>query len=323
MINSNENIPIVYFAYNRPKHTIQSLESLKKNTLASESHLIIFIDGVKENEKEESILRVKEVQNIVQNIEWKGRVEYHISESNLGCRESIISGINYVFKTYDAVIVLEDDIVTSPYFLAYMNKTLKYYNEKKSVFSISAFNFPKDKIIYPENYKYDVFASLRTFNWGWGTWKDRWEQIEWSKNFIPNFLSNKNQVDAFCRGGDDLKRLLLDEFRGESDAWDIQFQYNQFINHGISIVPVLSYTNNIGLDGTGTHSGKSELKNDLLISKEFPELLDVLYLDSGIINSIYSIYYEKKRPILKKILNRITRFLTGKNLFFIKKKIYN
>jgi len=39
--------PIVLFTYNRPWHTMQTVEALKKNELAQESELFIFSDGWK------------------------------------------------------------------------------------------------------------------------------------------------------------------------------------------------------------------------------------------------------------------------------------
>jgi len=39
--------PIVLFTYNRPWHTRQTVEALKKNELAQDSELFIFSDGWK------------------------------------------------------------------------------------------------------------------------------------------------------------------------------------------------------------------------------------------------------------------------------------
>ncbi len=315
--------PVVLFAYNRPWHTEQVLQALKKNELAEQSHLIVFADGPKPDATAEEREKVEKVRKLVQQENWCGSVEYHFAEKNLGCRNSIIQGITQVLQQHEAVIVLEDDIVTSPFFLKFMNQALQFYAPYKSVFSISGYNLPEDKFKIPYNYKYDVYVSLRLLNWGWATWNDRWFQTQWDKQFIPEFLQQKEKVDAFKRGGDDLPRMLKEEFEGKSDAWDIQFDYQHLKNHAVSIVPCHSYTITIGTDGTGTHVQKGvNYKNDLSLAVETPRFLEDLYEDKRIINAFYNAFCSKKRPLWQKGINFLYRKLGKKPPFVIKKKIY-
>lgn len=319
---NNLNV-IILLAYNRPGHTEQVLQALKQNELADQSELIIFIDGPKENATPEQIQKNIEVQNVARKEQWCKKVEIRVSKENRGCRMGPIFGISEALKENEAVIVLEDDIVTSPHFLSYMNESLNYYKNFKSVFSISAFNFPASVLPFPDDYQYDVYVSQRQQNWGWGTWQDRWVQVNWDKSFIPEFLKNNYQVEAFNRGGEDLSKMLSEEFNGQSDAWDIQFSYAHFKHHAVSIIPCVSYTNNIGLDNSGTHTlNKKGLLNDLSMCVKESHFLDVLYEDKRIVNALYSMYYPKKRPLFQKIINRVSRILRGKNVFVIKKKVY-
>lgn len=316
--------PIILFAYNRPVHTLRVLEALKCNTLAEQSHLHIFVDGPKADASAQTIEQIDEVREVVKRDKWCGSVEYHISQTNIGCRDSIINGISEVLKESDAVIVLEDDIITSPHFLSYMNGALEYYKDMQSVFSISGWNYPENRLNLPENYKYDVYLSLRLLNWGWGTWRNRWNKVDWSKDFISDFLSDTTLVEAFNRAGDDMSIMLQDEYEGRSDAWDIQFAYNHFKQGAYSIVPCVSYTQNIGLDGTGSHCGTTEkLNNDLSRCSSNVCYLDTLYLDKRIINAFYNINCRTKRPIWQKSINFISRKLGLNPPFVIKKKIYN
>ena len=315
--------PIILFAYDRPWHTEQVLRALKQNELASQSELIIYVDGPKANATQDQLEKIDEVKRIVGCEKWCKKVDIHMAEKNIGCRNSIIKGISDVLQLHEAVIVLEDDIVTAPCFLRYMNTALDYYKNRKSVFSISGYNFPEIKLPIPLDYEYDVYVSPRLLNWGWGIWRDRWQQVDWDKKFIPEFLTKKNQVEAFNRGGIDLSKMLLEEFEGKTDAWDIQLVYSHFLNHALSIVPCHSYTENIGLDGTGVHCTTSDsFKNDLKLSVYHPRLLDVLYEDKRILNLLYSLYYPKKRVFWKKILNQLSRRFGAKKLFILKKKVY-
>jgi hypothetical protein len=92
----------------------------------------------------------------------------------------------------------------------------------------------------------------------------------------------------------------------------------------VSILPCLSYVDNIGCDNSGTHSGKNAIRFRKDVSKavEYPRFIDILYEDRRIINSFYSSYYPKKRPIWQKIVNRIARLSGKENVFMIKKKVY-
>ena len=325
MKNSEKLYPIILFTYNRPWHTEQVLQALEKNELADQSHLIVFVDGPKANASEEQLKKIKQVRELVQSKKWCGSVEYHIAEQNIGCRNSIIAGITQVLSTYEAAIILEDDIVTSPYFLKYMNTCLNYYRVFKSVISISGYNLPPNRIKIPNEYKYDVYVSLRQQNWGWGTWRDRWESVDWDKNFIKDFIADKTLVEAFNRGGDDLSKMLQEEYEGKSDAWDIQFTFHHFKHHGVSIIPCKSYTNNVGLDSSGTHTinqHTSSFFNDLSMAAENPKLLNIVYEDIRLINAFYNAYSAKKRPLWQKAINRLSRILGGENVFVIKKKVY-
>jgi len=316
--------PIILFVYNRPWHTEQVLQALQKNELADQSHLIIYADGAKLDATDEQKKQIEKVREVVQKEQWCKTVEYRFAKQNIGCRNSIIAGITEVLKEYEAAIILEDDIVTSPYFLRFMNTTLNFYKDKKSVYSISGMTLPSTRFQLPGDYVYDVFVSLRQLNSGWGTWSDRWLPIDWELDFVSSFIENEAMKNAYIRGGDDLIRMLLEQVEGKSDAWDIQFTYNHFKNHAVSIIPRFSYVDNIGGDGSGTHhfDNNQGLRFDIEQALENPRLLDIIYEDKRIINAFYNAFTSKKRPLWQKAINRLSRLLGGKNIFIIKKKIY-
>jgi hypothetical protein len=326
--------PIVLFTFNRPWHTEQTLNALIQNVLANESILYVYADGPKENASPETLKNIAEVRALVLSKQWCKEVVLVASDTNIGCRDSIIRGISEVLQKHEQVIIMEDDIITSPQFLTYMNLSLNYYKDRMAVFSISGHSHSPEKYKIPQDYTYDVYVSPRLFNWGWGTWANRWNQTNWSLDYYNEFAKSKYEVEAFNRCGDDLFKMLKEEKIGESDAWDIQFTFAHFRNHAVSIVPCIPYTRNIGLDGSGTHCNmgdKAELSNTdsaksysyQLNTNKTPKLIDILYEDKRIINSIYSAFYPQKRPVWQKAINRLSRMLGRENVFVIKKKIYN
>jgi len=321
---NNGLAPIILFAYNRPQHTIKTLEALMLNVLASESTLFIYCDGAKENATEEQKANISEVRNVIRTKKWCKVVHCIESDKNKGLANSVITGVSEVVEKYGKVIVLEDDLVTSKYFLKYMNDALDYYQLKKSVFSISADRPPYKYFQIPKDYQYDVFVSLRSFSTGWATWADRWFMIDWSLDYLEQLLKMPNQIEAFNKGGEDLINMLIQQRENRIDSWAIRFTYAHFVNHSIAILPCVSYIDNIGFDGSGIHSGafEDDFRKDTSMVNQNPRFLNVLYEDKRIINAFYSAYYPKKRPLWQKIINRISRMLGGENVFVIKKKVY-
>lgn len=320
----NNLAPTVLFVYNRPWHTEQTLNALMLNELASESILYIYCDGAKEDATVEHKQNIIEVRKVVRKKQWCKEVHIIESKLNKGLANSIISGVTEVIDTHGKVIVLEDDLITSKYFLKYMNSGLEYYENRKTVYSISADRPPYKYFNIPEDYEYDVFVSLRSFSTGWATWKDRWNNVDWSLNFMESFLKKTEQIEAFNRGGEDLTNMLILQRESKIDSWAIRFVAAHFINHAVAILPCVSYIDNIGFDGTGIHSGDNEtnFRKDIIKSKQYPRFIDVLYEDKRIINSFYSYYYPRKRPLWKKMINRLCRILGRENIFTIKRKVY-
>lgn len=315
--------PIVLFVFNRPWHTEQMLNALSENQLANSSELFVFCDGPKTDASGMELNNILQVRAIVQQKMWCKQVTVKTYDTNVGCRDIIINGITEILSKYDKVIVLEDDIITSPTFLNYMNASLDYYENRKSVFSISGHSHSPEKYQIPSDYEYDVYVSPRIFNWGWGTWTDRWMQTDWDFNYYEAFIKSPFQIDAFNRCGEDLVKMLKEEYDGQSSAWDIQFTFAHFMNHAVSIVPCIPFTKNIGLDGSGTHCSNTQSTiNEPLNDTERVKFLDILYEDKRIINLIHSSFCFKTRPLWQRVVNRLSRILGGKNVFVLKKRVF-
>lgn len=316
--------PVLLILFNRPEHTRRTLESL---LLQRPNELYIFQDGPRANNNNDvknCQLVKEEIDNQLKLFPYDIIVHKHYSKINRGCRDAIIFAITSVLKEHESVIVIEDDIITSPAFLSYMNKALNYYKDNKTIQSISGHSHSPEKFQIPDGYKYDVYASPRLFNWGWGTWRDRWENVDWSMSYYDDFIHNIALIEAFNRGGDDMTAMLVDEKEGRSSAWDIQFAFDHFKNHRVSIVPCESYTYNIGLDGSGTHCKNQSNQNHIiqLNVNNNPKLLDVIYFDKEIINLQYNVFSNQCRPLWQKAINFIARKCGKKPPFVIKKKVY-
>lgn len=315
--------PIALFVYNRPEHTCQTLTALKNNSLSSESELHIFADGPKNNASTEQLNNIRMVREIIHAEQWCGNVVYHESETNKGLYQSIRLGVTEVLNQCGKVIVMEDDIVTSPAFLSYMNQALDYYQDRKSVFSISGYNYPSNRMQIPKDYLYDTYVCLRNASWGWATWQDRWTQIDWDVKVYDKVKNTPAIKEALNRMGDDEFDMLRMRQEGILNIWSIQFTMAHFVNHAVAIYPVISYVHNIGNDGSGENCCATEaLDNKVLCTNMNPKFVDILYEDSRLINAFYNLNCRMRRPLWQKFVNFIVRKLGKKSLFVIKKKIY-
>lgn len=316
--------PIIVFCYNRPEHLGQTLDALSRNELADQSILYIYCDGPKADASEEQRQKIADVRQVVRMRQWCKEVHIVEAEKNKGLANSIIGGVTDVINKHGKVFVLEDDLVSSPHMLKFVNKALEFYKDYAGVFSVSVNRPPLSKMEIPEDYPYDVFACLRSYSTGWGTWKDRWNKVDWAMDEFDRCKQNPNMLRALCRLGDDFPSMLQMQEDGKIDSWAVRFGFAHFKHHTVAILPCKSYVTNIGFDGTGTHSGTvaNVYENDLSQSVANPRMLDMVYEDDRIINAFYSSYYPKSRPLWQKIINFIVRKFGKKAPFVIKKKVY-
>lgn len=177
-----------------------------------------------------------------------------LRERNFGLANSIISGVTQVIESYGKAIVLEDDMISSPYFLKYMNEVLNIFETDQRIFSVTGYTFP---IKIPENYKQSLYLSPRSSSWGWGTWKNRWEKADWEVKDFQSFITDKSRVESFNKGGDDLTRMLKNSISGKVDSWSVKWTYTHFLNNAYCVYPVKSRIKNIGTDSSGVHTSKT------------------------------------------------------------------
>lgn len=320
----NNLAPIIVFCYNRPEHLEQTLDALSRNELADQSTLYIYCDGPKDNASDEMRQKIADVRQVARKHQWCKEVHVVEAEKNKGLANSIIGGVTEVINKHGKVFVLEDDLVSSPHMLKFVNTALDYYEKYVGVFSISVNRPPLSKMQIPEDYLYDVFACLRSYSTGWGTWKDRWEKVDWSMDDFDRCKQNPDMLRALCRLGDDFPPMMQLQEDGKIDSWAVRFGFAHFKHHAVAILPCKSYVTNIGFDGTGTHSGTvaNVYENDLSLSVANPRMLDMVYEDDRIINAFYNAFTYQHRPLWQKTINYVARKLGKKAPFVIKKKVY-
>jgi len=259
--------PIILFVYKRPEHTRKVIESLFGNAEFFKSHFYVFCDGSKKKDDESLVIMTREV---VKSFDLSN-ITIIERDKNLGLSQSIIRGVTELFSKYDRIIVLEDDLIVSPFFLDYMNRALSLYENCEKVMQISGYMFPI-KI------KSDLEAIFLPFTttWSWATWKRAWDNFN---DKISNYeILNRNRC---LRAKFDLNRsfsyfkMLKDQKKGKIDSWGICWYLSVFLKEGLVLYPTVSFVQNIGSDGSGTHRSLLENKDYIVNYKrmhKFPEI---------------------------------------------------
>ena len=304
--------PIVLFVYNRPWHTKQTVEALQKNELASESALFIYSDASK---NEEAKSKVQRVRDYIKTIDGFRKVTIVERDRNWGLADSIIDGVTKVVNEYGKIIVLEDDLVTSPYFLKFMNDGLNIYQNSNRVGMIHAHMYLIPDL--PE-----LFFSHKIGCLGWGTWVDRWGKVSFDGEKLLRLIKrnglmlkfNMNNSYAYCQ-------MLKDQIKGRNSSWAIRM-YASFLLEGLlAFYPGESLVEHIGYHG-GTHcnSGTQSAMDGKITSKK------VICKRIKVANSqeanekITKFYNNVESPAYKRLL---VKFLKITNMYNPAKKILN
>lgn len=244
--------PIAIFAYKRTDLLQSAVKALQKCDLAQESEVFVFCDGVKKEEDREAI---QSVRDYVISIKGFKKVSPFFSDTNKGLASSIINGVSEVLRTYETVIVLEDDLVASANFLSFMNEALETYRPDSRVFSVSGYTVPMET---PKGYPYDSYFTKRASSWGWATWKDRWEKVDWSVSDYDSFSIDNVAKRKFNEMGSDMVKMLSKQMKGEISSWAIRWCYHQFKYDIYTVFPTISKISNIGFGEEATHTKGSD-----------------------------------------------------------------
>ena len=234
--------PVALFVYDRADNARRTLQALAANTLAKETDVYVFSDGGRD---ERSWARVREVRRVVKEFARSFKT-FALTErpENFYLERNITEGIAEVLGQHDRIIVLEDDIVTSPYYLQYMNEAFDLYRDVPRVMHVAGFtNLSLADVPF--------YFTPHMSGWGWGTWRDRWlthfRHYESREEALKGLTAE--DLDAFQYGG--VVRCLqsLDK---RPIPWDICWELSIYRAGGLCLTPGRTMVRNIGLN-QGTH----------------------------------------------------------------------
>lgn len=293
--------PILLFAYNRPRHLQHTVEALAHNPLAQESELFVFSDGARTEDDREDVELVRSYIHTIEGFKTVHRIE---RDRNYGLAANIIDGVTDIVNRYGRVIVLEDDLVTAPGFLQFMNDALDTYADEPRVGHIQAYDFTQNPRL-PE-----TFLIKFTGSWGWATWQRAWQHFNPDGQYLLNELHRRHLTRRFDFNGKyGFTRMLRRQVEGKNNSWAIRWNASLFLQDILSLNVGRSLVQNEGFDGSGTHCGADHLyearlyKERLRVEKISPvtENLEA--------RKIFERYYARTNSLWSKGMRRLQSLL--------------
>jgi hypothetical protein len=281
-----EYAPIALFVYNRTQHLMKTIAALKTNTLALSSRLIIFSDGPKSDKQ---LNNVKDVRKYIRTIKGFKSVEIVERDINWGLSKSIICGLTQTCNHYGKVIVLEDDIMTSKYFLQFMNDGLERYRDDGRVASINGYVYPiKKKLAGP-------FFLRCADCWGWATWKRGWDLFEEDGRVLLQKIEEKKLIRKFDFNNQyGFYNMLQEQIVGKNNSWAIRWYASTFVADKLSLYPTRSLVHNIGNDSSGVHCGTSTVY-DVILNDEKIVINDIPLEENLYVFKQFSNFFKEQK----------------------------
>ena len=248
------NTPILFIIFNRPDNTKRVFDQIR---LVKPIQLFVSADGPRKDKPNEDKI-CQQVREIIKQVDWECEVKTLFSDVNLGCKNACVKAINWFFDNVDAGIILEDDCLPDQSFFPFCEELLIKYKDNTHIMNICGTNYIKNRVktvsdsyfFIDQHCKVDVMGPSV---WGWASWKRAWllfdvnlkiyKDIQ-NKKYYQDIYKLHKEFPIFIQALD----LIID---GKLDAWDCQWNFAKYINHGLSIIPSVNLITNIGFDGTG------------------------------------------------------------------------
>ncbi len=303
--------PIALFVYRRPRHTRHAVESLQKNELASQSPLYVFSDGPRDPSVADA---VAEVRGYVHSLTGFQSVTVIEREKSWGLASSIIAGVTQLCNEYGRVVVLEDDLVVSPYFLDYMNAGLKRYESEERVMQISGHCF-----LTTSRSEGDAVFLPFTTSWGWATWQRAWKHLDTDmtgRRVLQESRALKKQFDL--GGAYPYYKMLSKQIGGQLDTWDVVWYLSVFMRQGLALYPKQTLVHNTGYGEEATHTKSSVYQDTPLFEGRVERYPDRIETDAVAFNGVKkSLHAPRKfhRSVKRKVVrlwNRLWNRFAGK-----------
>ena len=257
--------PVAFLIFNRPDTTEQVFAAIRR---ARPPMLLVVADGPRADCSGEAA-QCAAARAVIAQVDWPCKVLKNYSDVNLGCKQRIASGLDWVFREVEEAIILEDDCLPHPDFFPFCEKLLERYRDDERVMMIGGTNYLLDKLDIPESYCFSRYFPI----WGWASWRRAWAMYDINMKEWPRLKAEGHLRSLY--GQWYMRRHLTKAFdatyAGRINTWDTQWFYSCLFNSGLSIIPRRNMISNIGT--IGAHAGGYSANNFFPV---FPCAIDQL-----------------------------------------------
>ena len=241
--------PVALLVFNRPAETERVFAAIRE---ARPPRLLIIADGPRADRPDDGAL-CAEVRRVVEEVDWPCEVQHNYSDVNLGCRQRVASGLDWVFDHVEEAIILEDDCLPDKSFFRFCKELLEFYRHDHRIGMISGDNFQFGRQHTDESYYFSRYFHI----WGWATWRDRWAgsydvyMKQWpavrDKSWLADMLNDKSELAIW-------KSNFEKAYCGQIDTWDYQWVFANWLQGRLCILPAMNLISNIGFNSRATHT---------------------------------------------------------------------
>lgn len=258
--------PIVFIIFNRPDTAQKVFEQIKDIKPTS---LFIIADAARPHRKGEEDLCVQ-TRSIINQVDWDCQVLTNFASSNMGCRDRISSGLDWVFSLVEEAIILEDDCYPNPSFFRFCGELLSYYRQDSRIMHIGGTNYQFGRKRFP----YSYYFSRYNHCWGWATWRRAWQFYNHDMSLWPLFREQDRLKDIFQddKAEKYWRRSFEKVYRRQLDSWSYCWTLSCWMQGGLTILPSVNLVSNIGFDASGSHTRNrmSRYSNMMAQEMDFP-----------------------------------------------------
>lgn len=244
--------PVVMLVFNRPEVTSRVLAEVAKQ---QPRKLFVCGDGPRANRPEDAS-RVAATRALFEKIDWSCELQTHFQPVNLGCKQSVIQGLDWVFEHVDRAIILEDDCLPDSTFFPFSEQLLDRYAADHRLMAVSGNNFQQGQVRTQHSYYFSKYMHC----WGWATWRRAWQKCDLSLSRWPTFRDSGGcELMADSPAEADYWRYVFErQYRGEIDSWAFAYQFTCWAEHGLTALPATNLVSNIGFGESGTHTKNAD-----------------------------------------------------------------
>ncbi len=297
-----EPSPVAVFAFRRPGHLRRTLDALARCPEASLSRVTIFCDGPRSDSDRVAVEQVVEEAKRPRPFL---SVDVVVHPENQGLSAAITTGVSKMLSQHESVIVIEDDIVTAPGFLRFMNDGLHRFATDERVISIHGYSYPTSPT--------EPFFVRGADCWGWATWRRGWALYEADGAALLRRLRAERLIDDFdFNGSYPYSRMLEDQIEGKNDSWAVRWYASAFLAERLTLYPGRTLVQNIGTDGTGTHGAWTGRFTDEL-AEAAPDLSTIEVSESDIARAAFESFFRgrEERHEFAPLSSRIQMCIRG------------